>query len=339
MKFIAREAVLAGLDTSNNSNNNNNAGVGIISSGSSNSTGTVPTQATAHLSDLEQRLLQQKARMLAGPLLHWLFASMPGDLCLLPKPLLIPRVKSEIQFLIVGTDPAREARFQALKLRELERRKMAIEAATKQRTLLHNFYDEKDESNIYNDPKFDIFVSGTRSRGSFFAWHGSGPNNWHSILRNGLKNMSHTHMMTTGAIHGGGIYASRSMHIALSYSLQPVAGWRKASIIPHATGISVISLCEIVDWNGVSAKSPDPRMHPQFRRQFQQQYKHLISSQPTDPVQIHADGQIVTVLQDDYIMPRVLIVYTDRTPRNMEQSELEIPEALMSFIENQYHAA
>lgn len=320
-KFIAREAIVASGS----------------SSAFATSAGTGPTAATGSLSETQLQRLQQEARLLAGPLLQWLFTSMPGDIVLLPKSHLIPRVKSEIQFLLVGTDPEREARFQALKLRELERRKMAIEAALKRRTVMDNFYDEKDESNIYADPKHDPFISGTKTRASFFAWHGSGPNNWHSILRNGLKNMSHTHMMTTGAIHGGGIYASRTMHIALSYSLQPMAGWKKASIIPHTTGISVISLCEIVDWNGVSVKSPDPRMPAPYRRQLQHQYKHLQTSQPTDPVQVHADGQIVTVLQDDYIMPRVLIVYTDRTPKSMEQFELEIPEALMNFIENQYH--
>jgi hypothetical protein len=280
--------------------------------------------------------MHHEGRQLAGPLLSWLFSSLPGEIVLLPKTHLIPRVKSEIQFLLIGQDPEREARFQALKAREQERRKLAAEAARKTRTMMSNFSDEKDESNMYEESgKNDPFISGTKTRGSFFAWHGSGPQNWHSILRNGLKNMSHTHMMTTGALHGGGIYASRSMHIALSYSLQPVAGWRNASVIPHSTGISVISLCEIVDWNGVSVRAPDPRLHPAFRNK--RVFRDNVTSQPTDPVQIHADGQIVTVLQDEYLMPRVLVVYTDRTPKNMDSFELEIPEALLSFIENQYN--
>jgi poly [ADP-ribose] polymerase 6/8 len=37
---------------------------------------------------------------------------------------------------------------------------------------------------------------------------GSGIENWHSILRNGLVNASNTKLMTTGAAYGPGIYAA-----------------------------------------------------------------------------------------------------------------------------------
>jgi poly [ADP-ribose] polymerase 6/8 len=42
--------------------------------------------------------------------------------------------------------------------------------------------------------------------GSYFAYHGSSVENWHSILRKGLVNASNTKLMTTGAAYGEGIY-------------------------------------------------------------------------------------------------------------------------------------
>ena len=50
-------------------------------------------------------------------------------------------------------------------------------------------------------------------RGSVYLFHGSSPENWYSILRNGLKNLSHSHMMTAGAARGAGIYASSMVYI------------------------------------------------------------------------------------------------------------------------------
>ncbi|PWN94656.1 hypothetical protein FA09DRAFT_171686 [Tilletiopsis washingtonensis] len=44
--------------------------------------------------------------------------------------------------------------------------------------------------------------------GSFMAWHGSGTQNWHAIIRTSLKNASGTAMMSTGAAYGAGIYVS-----------------------------------------------------------------------------------------------------------------------------------
>lgn len=282
-----------------------------------------------------------EGRLLCGPLLRWLFASMPGDLVLLPQTHVIPNMRSAIQFLVVGTDPEREARFQALKAREQERRRMQAALAAKNAANGNgnggiSFLDASSNNNSVDripDAKDDIFIAGTKQRGSFFAWHGSGPNNWHSILRNGLRNMSHTHLMSTGAIHGGGIYLARSLQISLSYSLQPVAGWTKAEIIPHQTGISVVGLVEVVDWNAVSCNAPDPRMDRRFR-----QPAKSAAPAPTDPVQVHADGQIVTVLQSEYCMLRALIVFTDRTPRGMESFELVIPKPLLEYFETRYAA-
>ena len=51
-----------------------------------------------------------------------------------------------------------------------------------------------------------------------FLYHGSSRCNMYSIMRNGLKNLSGTKMMTNGAAHGNGIYLSDSANMSLGYS-------------------------------------------------------------------------------------------------------------------------
>ena len=43
--------------------------------------------------------------------------------------------------------------------------------------------------------------------GSRFVWHGSRPENWHAILRTGLRNASGTSLQLHGAAYGAGIYS------------------------------------------------------------------------------------------------------------------------------------
>lgn len=54
--------------------------------------------------------------------------------------------------------------------------------------------------------------------GSKFAFHGSRLENWHSILRLGLKNASGTKLQLNGAAHGKGIYLSTMAGYSCSYS-------------------------------------------------------------------------------------------------------------------------
>ena len=51
-----------------------------------------------------------------------------------------------------------------------------------------------------------------------YLFHGSPFHNWHSILRNGLKNYSNTSKMTTGAVHGNGMYFSDDLGFSSAYS-------------------------------------------------------------------------------------------------------------------------
>jgi len=54
--------------------------------------------------------------------------------------------------------------------------------------------------------------------GSFFAYHGSNIENWHSILGKSLKIMSNTSYMANGSAHGKGLYFSSDQSMSLDYS-------------------------------------------------------------------------------------------------------------------------
>ena len=74
------------------------------------------------------------------------------------------------------------------------------------------------------------FTAEKEQNGSFFAFHGSAIENWYSIIRNGLRNMSSSHLMTAGAAYGSGIYAAEDMSTSLGYcgyhSTQGSSSWR-----------------------------------------------------------------------------------------------------------------
>lgn len=52
---------------------------------------------------------------------------------------------------------------------------------------------------------------------SHYLFHGSTWHNWHSIMRNGLKNCSGGKLMTAGAAHGSGIYLSSDSGYSINY--------------------------------------------------------------------------------------------------------------------------
>ena len=61
------------------------------------------------------------------------------------------------------------------------------------------------------------FANRKKKHGSFFAFHGSAIENWYSILRNGIRNLSNTHMMTAGAAYGAGVYCAENFNTSLGY--------------------------------------------------------------------------------------------------------------------------
>eukprot|EP00271_Cylindrocystis_brebissonii_P018857 TRINITY_DN5490_c0_g1_i1.p1 TRINITY_DN5490_c0_g1~~TRINITY_DN5490_c0_g1_i1.p1 ORF type:complete len:624 (-),score=122.67 TRINITY_DN5490_c0_g1_i1:767-2611(-) len=70
-----------------------------------------------------------------------------------------------------------------------------------------------------------IFNRRRAESGSFCAFHGSTLANWYSILRNGLRSMSNTKYMSTGATYGAGIYLSSSLTLSAGYSSQGASGF------------------------------------------------------------------------------------------------------------------
>lgn len=80
--------------------------------------------------------------------------------------------------------------------------------------------------------------------GSFFAFHGSSADNWFSILRNGLRCLSNTAYMSTGASYGTGIYLASQMAISLGYCHFKGPGWEHGSL---KEGFSVLAICEVIN--------------------------------------------------------------------------------------------
>lgn len=65
----------------------------------------------------------------------------------------------------------------------------------------------------------ETFQKLKKQYGSQYAFHGSRVENWHSILRNGLKNASGTNLQLNGAAYGNGIYLSTISSTSFSYSM------------------------------------------------------------------------------------------------------------------------
>lgn len=89
-----------------------------------------------------------------------------------------------------------------------------------------------------------------KTRRSLWAFHGSRPENWHSIIRNGLVNASGTKLQTTGAVYGPGIYLSPYASVSYKYSF--MTGDRNPRTIteedgiPH-NGFACIAICEVIN--------------------------------------------------------------------------------------------
>ena len=64
--------------------------------------------------------------------------------------------------------------------------------------------------------------------GSLYAFHGTKTDCIYSILRNGLRDLSNSHMMKVGAAMGSGIYVATLSSIAAGYS-QDNAGFNQAN--------------------------------------------------------------------------------------------------------------
>eukprot|EP01088_Endostelium_zonatum_P019373 TRINITY_DN6651_c0_g1_i1.p1 TRINITY_DN6651_c0_g1~~TRINITY_DN6651_c0_g1_i1.p1 ORF type:complete len:758 (-),score=164.01 TRINITY_DN6651_c0_g1_i1:35-2308(-) len=116
-----------------------------------------------------------------------------------------------------------------------------------------------------------------KQHGSVFAFHGSRVENWHSILRNGLKNASGTKLQVNGAAYGSGIYLSPESSVSFGYS-GIVAGGGQANRnrgggggggadvrFLNSDNFFCIAICEVINHNSLRKSGsiwvmPDPEM-------------------------------------------------------------------------------
>eukprot|EP01012_Entosiphon_sulcatum_P005187 TRINITY_DN12241_c0_g1_i1.p1 TRINITY_DN12241_c0_g1~~TRINITY_DN12241_c0_g1_i1.p1 ORF type:complete len:196 (-),score=39.39 TRINITY_DN12241_c0_g1_i1:136-723(-) len=70
--------------------------------------------------------------------------------------------------------------------------------------------------------KQESFSKMKKKHGTEFAFHGSPIENWHCILREGLKNATGTKLQLNGAAHGAGIYLSPTAQLSLDYATRMV---------------------------------------------------------------------------------------------------------------------
>jgi Poly(ADP-ribose) polymerase catalytic domain len=118
------------------------------------------------------------------------------------------------------------------------------------------------------------FMKLRETHGSFFAWHGSSVENWHAIMRNGLRNLSNTKLMTCGAAYGAGIYLSPWSDTSRGYARKG-KGWAQSRF--GSADLQMIALCEVIN-------------HPDLKDMPNPHY----------------------VIQDeDFIVTRFLLVYVD----------------------------
>lgn len=90
-----------------------------------------------------------------------------------------------------------------------------------------------------------MFKARKEAHGTMFAFHGSRSENWHSILRGGLKIMSGTPNELHGARHGPGVYFACDASASFQYSSAAAA---VSKSVPGFLGDAMhcIVLCEII---------------------------------------------------------------------------------------------
>jgi hypothetical protein len=90
------------------------------------------------------------------------------------------------------------------------------------------------------DPHFDELAS---KFGTITAFHGSSLDNWHSIIHNGLKNLSGTKDMKFGALFGNGIYFSEDLVVSRMFS-EVGRGWKDGRL---GSQLEVVGMFELVN--------------------------------------------------------------------------------------------
>jgi len=126
--------------------------------------------------------------------------------------------------------------------------------------------------------------------GSVFAFHGSSIENWHSILRQGLKNASGTKLQMNGAAYGSGIYLSP--HAATSFGYCRMYNTNSTTSsggnrFLDSTNMNCIAICEVINKD------------------------------------IKKNGSIWVMPHEDYVVTRFFFVYTSANTGNANNSNCE----------------
>jgi hypothetical protein len=102
-----------------------------------------------------------------------------------------------------------------------------------------------------------VFESLKKEYGSCLLWHGSATPRWHAIIREGLKNFSHTPGQAHGAVAGPGIYLAQDSSTSLSYSYGFGGSFYTNSQL--ARQLQILALCEVaqIPANGVTRTIED----------------------------------------------------------------------------------
>jgi hypothetical protein len=163
-------------------------------------------------------------------LLTWILTATSHQLRPLTSSEQFAEMGTPLQFAVTPCDTQREEAFQALK------RQAGIDRNT------------ATTSTTTSTPSTttDNATSSTTTRmipSTVWGFHGSDTSNWHSILRTGLKMMSHTAWANSAPVYGPGIYLSVSSRIAMNYA-KFAGGWTRSSL---GSTIRIGALCEVIN--------------------------------------------------------------------------------------------
>ncbi|XP_055078281.1 protein mono-ADP-ribosyltransferase PARP16 [Periophthalmus magnuspinnatus] len=98
----------------------------------------------------------------------------------------------------------------------------------------------------YNDQQNARFEKTRAGRDTFYAFHGSRLENFHSIIHNGL----HCHL-NKNSVFGEGTYLTSDLSMAVLYSPHS-SGWRESLL---GSLLSCVALCEVIDHPDVKCQA------------------------------------------------------------------------------------
>lgn len=150
----------------------------------------------------------------------------------------------------------------------------------------------------------EAFEKNRQGKKVVYAFHGSGSENWHSILRNGLVNASGTALQVNGAAYGSGIYISPDLGTSLSYM-------RALAVDPDATE------CAVSPSPSSAAKSSDVPAPLDVRAFLAVAVCEVIEEN------LNKSGSIWVQPREDYLMTRYILVFNNESVPTVSLSNEE----------------